>query len=215
MKNILKRIVSYCFGLLLLAFGVTFSIRSNLGVSPVNSIPYVLSILNGIEQGLITTFIFCLYILLQAIILRREFKPINLLQIVFASIFGYFVTFSNRLWVFLPTPENYLIKLSFLCISMVLVAFGLMFYLAADIVPQPAEGVVLAIHVKTGIEFSKLKVAFDTTVVVLAAIISFIGFGELKGLREGTLIASLCIGKILGVLNKRYRKSIEDFIHNM
>lgn len=214
-KNLAKRVLSYCLGLLLLAFGVTFSVRSNLGVSPVNSIPYVLSILTGMDQGMVTTGVFCFYVLLQFLILKREMKPINLLQIVFASVFGYFVTCSNYLWSWLPTPELYVVKLLFLLVSMGLVAFGLMLYLAADIVPQPAEGVILAIHRKTGIEFSKMKVLFDSTVVMLAALISVIGLGRLQGVREGTVIAAICIGKILGVLNQKYRKSIEDFLHNM
>ena len=214
-KHLPKRVASYCLGLLLLAFGVTFSVRSNLGVSPVNSIPYVLSLLTGIEQGLLTTAVFCSYILVQAIILKKEFKPINLLQIVFSSLFGYFVTFSNHLCGFLPTPSNYGVRLCFLAVSMVFVALGLMFYLAADVVPQPAEGVMLAINLKTGIEFSKVKVMFDVCVVIIAAAISLIGFGKLQGVREGTVIAAIGIGKILGILNQKYKKSIEDFLHNM
>ena len=175
----------------------------------------MLSLLTGIEQGILTTCVFCSYILIQAVILRKEFKPINLLQIVFASIFGYFVTFSNHLWAFLPVPGNYGVRLAFLAVSMVFVALGLMFYLSADIVPQPAEGVMLAINLKTGVEFSKVKVMFDVAVVIIAAAISLIGFGKLQGVREGTLIAAIGIGKILGILNQKYKKSIEDFLHNM
>ncbi|MGL5435169.1 MAG: YczE/YyaS/YitT family protein [Lachnospiraceae bacterium] len=214
-KRLPIRVVSYCFGLLLMAFGVTFSIRSSLGVSPVNSIPYVLSLLTGIDQGFITTGVFCCYVLIQAVILGKDFKPINLLQVVFASVFGYFVSFSNQLWSFMPSPEHYLVQLGFLGISMLLVALGLLFYLAADIVPQPAEGIMLAIHVKTRIEFTRLKSLFDTLVVVLAAVLSVIAFGRLRGIREGTLIAAVLIGKILGVLNRLFKKTIEDFLYNM
>lgn len=213
-KRLPRRILSYCFGLLLLAFGVTFSIKSSLGVSPVNSIPYVLSLITGMDQGLLTTGVFCVYIFIQILMLRKEFKPINLLQVVFAGVFGYFVSFSNHLWGFIPAPGNYMVRLILLVLSMLLVALGLMFYLAADIVPQPAEGLILTIHIKTGIEFSKLKSLFDTGVVLVATIVSLIAFGKLNGVREGTIIAAVCIGKILGELNKRYRKTIEDFLHN-
>ncbi len=200
-------------GLLLMAFGVTFSIRSSLGVSPVNSIPYVLSLITGINQGVITTGVFCFYVLIQAVILRKDFKLINLLQIVFASVFGYFVSFSNQLWSFLPSPEHYLVRLGFLIISMFLVALGILLYLSADIVLQPAEGIMMAIHIKTGVEFTRVKSMFDTSVVVLAALLSVIAFGRIEGVREGTLIAAVLIGKILGVLNRLLKKKVEEFLY--
>lgn len=207
------RIASYCLGLLLLAFGVTFSIKSSLGVSPVNSLPYVLSLISGFNQGMLTTGVFSFYILVQIIILRKEFKAINFLQIIFAGIFGYFVSFSNFLWNSLTISDVYILRLLVLCISMLLVALGLLFYLAADIVPQPAEGIMLAIHQKTGIEFSMIKVSFDVFIVLIAAAISIAAFGTLKGVREGTLLSAIGIGKLLGVLNRRYRKSIEAFLN--
>ncbi|WP_051196153.1 DUF6198 family protein [Clostridium cadaveris] len=130
MNKKIKQASSYCLGLLLLAFGVTFSIKSNLGVSPINSIPYVLSLITGLDQGVLTTSVFCIFILMQIIILRKDFKPINLLQIVFSSLFGYFVTFSNSIWTF-EAPNSYIFRLGLLVISMCFVALGLMFYLAA------------------------------------------------------------------------------------
>lgn len=195
-----------------MAFGVTFSIKSNLGVSPINSIPYVLSLITELEQGVLTTIVFCIFILMQIIILKRDFKIINLLQIVFASMFGSFVTFSNSIFTF-AEPTNYFIRLILLIISMVLVAVGLLLYLAADIVPMPAEGTMMAIQSKINLEFSKIKIIFDTTVVIIAAIISLIFFRELVGVREGTLIAAIGIGKILGILRGRYNNKLVYFIN--
>uniref|UniRef100_UPI001EF6BD8D hypothetical protein n=1 Tax=Fusobacterium mortiferum TaxID=850 RepID=UPI001EF6BD8D len=57
-----------------MAIGVTFSVKSNLGVSPVNAIPYVVSVILGIDQGLCVSIIFCSYIILQFFILRKEFN---------------------------------------------------------------------------------------------------------------------------------------------
>ena len=42
-----KRIVIYLAGLFFVALGVAFSVNSNLGVSPVNSLPYVVSRILG------------------------------------------------------------------------------------------------------------------------------------------------------------------------
>ncbi|MGL5260425.1 MAG: YczE/YyaS/YitT family protein [Lachnospiraceae bacterium] len=209
------RVIIYCVGLLLMAFGVTFSIRSGLGVSPVNSIPYVLSLITSIDQGLLTTIIFCTYIVIQIIILRKEFKKINFLQIFFSGLFGYFVSFSNHLWRMLPEPQNYLLQLVFLGSSIVMVALGLMLYLIADIVPQPAEGLVMAIQKKTKIPFARLKTTFDTIVVVIAALISIMILRELDGIREGTLLSAILIGKLLGVLNHKWGEKIKNIIEGI
>ncbi len=213
LKTYGKKIFSYCLGMLLLAFGVTFSIKSNLGVSPINSIPYVLSLITEIDQGLLTTIVFSIFILMQIVILRKDFKIINLIQIIFSSAFGSFVTLSNNIWTF-QAPTNYIMRLIILLVSMVLVALGLLFYLAADIVPMPAEGVMLAIQSKTNKDFAKIKVLFDTTVVIIASLLSLLLLGKLIGIREGTLIAAIGIGKILGLLKRKYNSYIIDFINN-
>lgn len=193
------KIPKYCLGLFFLAVGVTFSIKSNLGISPVNSIGYVLSLVTGIDQGKVITGVFILYVLLQ-VVLRKSFKMAYLLQIVFSTVFGYFVSFSNSVLTF-PTADNYLLQLAYLAISIVLVAVGVVLYLGANLMPMPAEGVMLAITDLTGISFHKVKMMFDTTVVVISVIISLVFLGRIAGVREGTLLSAVFIGKLVGVIN--------------
>lgn len=203
MKLVVK-VPKYCLGLLFLAVGVTFSIKSNLGISPVNSIGYVLSLVLGINQGRVITGVFILYVLLQ-VILRKSFKPVYLLQIVFSTVFGYFVSFSNSMLTF-PTATNYLIQLVYLAVSIVLVAVGVTLYLGADLMPMPAEGVMLAITDLTGISFHKVKMMFDSAVVVISVVISIAFLGRVAGVREGTLLSAIFIGKLVGVFNSMKAK---------
>ena len=46
-----KKALIYVTGLLFMAFGVAFSVNSSLGVSPVNSLPYVISRITGLDLG--------------------------------------------------------------------------------------------------------------------------------------------------------------------
>ena len=117
MRNIVKpvyfkRLFIYCLGLFIMAFGVSLSVKSNLGVSPVNSIPKVLSeIFTQLSMGTWTTIIFCLFILIQFLILRRSFKPQSFLQILCSFLFGFFVDASNWLTaIFVPEPTAYLLR---------------------------------------------------------------------------------------------------------
>lgn len=211
--KIIKRVMIYCLGMLFLAFGVSFSVKSQLGVSPVNSIPYMISHITGIDQGLITTCVFSFYVVIQIIILRKDYKLINLFQIVFTSVFGLFITFSNHI-VFFNPPDNYFARLILLFISIVVIAIGLMFYLTAEIMPMPAEGIMLAISSKTDKEFSKIKVIFDCTVVGISILLSLVFLNEVTGIREGTIIAAILIGKVLQVISKRFKPKIVDFIES-
>ena len=68
-----KRILSFVIGLLIMSFGVAFSIVSLLGTTPISSISYSLALITNIDIG-ITTFIFnAALIVIQFLILRSKF----------------------------------------------------------------------------------------------------------------------------------------------
>jgi len=85
-----------------------------------------------------------------------------------------------------------------------------MLYLRADLLPQPAEGLILAIQKKTGWELHNIKVAFESSVVVIAAAISLIAIRRIIGIREGTLIAMLGIGKCMGFFTMHPGRKIDS-----
>lgn len=201
-KFSLKNIVSYVFGIFLLAMGASISIKSNLGVSPVNSLPYAISLVTGMELGKMTIIVFSCYIGIQAIILRRDFKLLYLLQIIASTVFGYCVTFSNHLLSGIPVPGSYPLRFLLLVLSIFVVALGLYFYLGANILPLPSEGVMQAVVKKTGISSANAKVMFDCTSVVLSAAVCLIAFRELGSVREGTVLAAIFVGKVYGLIQK-------------
>jgi uncharacterized membrane protein YczE len=208
--TLFKKVIFYCLGLFLLAMGVTFSIKSDLGVSPINSIPYVLSLFTSIEQGIWIIIFFSFFILVQIVLLRKEFRPVNLFQLAFAIAFGYFVTLSNFIFSF-EAPTHYVLRLILLAISILLIACGVLLYLRVNLIPMPAEGCMLAIVKKTGITFSKVKSYFDTSVVVLAGLLAIIFLGKLTGIREGTVLAAILVGKLVGILNQIFKTQLIAF----
>lgn len=203
-----KKFIMYTLGLLFLALGVTASIKSDLGVSPLNSMPYVLGRITGVEMGLVVTGIFSIFILVQILILRRDFKIINLLQLPFASISGYFIATTNGWFSGAPPAQNMAVRILLLGISIVVVATGLLFYLAAEIVPLPPEGLMLALTQKTGISFHNTKVAVDCGMVIVAALMSLVAYGSLQGVGIGTILSAIFIGKTLGIMNRHLKSKL-------
>ena len=74
MKNKMgTRLAAYFLGFLIMTLGIAISVKSNLGVSPVSSIPYTMTCVLGIEMGKATIIFHILLVLLQIIILRKDF----------------------------------------------------------------------------------------------------------------------------------------------
>lgn len=211
-KNLAKRILIYCIGLFTVALGVSFSVKSDLGVSPVNSIPYVISLMTGIEQGRCVTVIFICFIGLQFVISPKTFSVKNLLQIIGSTVFGYFVTAANRLTVGVPGCSNYPMRLLYLFISMVLIAIGVSLYMKPNLLPLPAEGIMQSLVDRFGIKFPNAKSGVDTTMVIVAAVLSFLFFQKLDGVREGTVIAALGIGQLVKIWNKFAGDKVAQFL---
>ena len=195
------RVGVYCLGLLLLAFGVAVSVNSNLGVSPVNSLPYVISKILNVPLGSCVTVVFCSYIVLQILILRREFQPVNLLQILFSTLFGYFVDFAKLVLGDFAIP-TYAGKLVMLAVSIVLIALGILLYMDAQLVPMPMEGLTASIAKKLGKPFPTMKTIVDCVVVGTGIVLCFVFLGGLDGIREGTVITAVVTGKIIAWMRK-------------
>ncbi|NBG89382.1 YczE/YyaS/YitT family protein [Isachenkonia alkalipeptolytica] len=208
-----RRLLIYISGLFLLAMGVAFSIKSGLGVSPVSSFPYALSLVFNMDVGLLSTIVFSFYVVLQIVLLRRNFQLKNLFQLAIASLFGFFVSLSNTIIAPL-SPVGYFSQLALLGISLVLIAIGIIFYLAANVIPQPPEGLVLALQKVTKVPFSKVKVMFDVTSVSLAGLLLIFFHGNVVGLREGTVIAALGVGKLIGIFSKWIKPPVLRFCKN-
>ena len=190
-----KRYLLLCIGLFIMSLGVAFSIKANLGTSPISSVPYVISLISSMTVGAVTIIMHCVFILLQIVILRKEYQLIQLMQLPVALIFGVMTDFSVWLlnWV---EYSSYLTQWILCAVGILLVATGVSIEVTANVVTLAGEGLVLAICKVLPVKFGNMKVCFDVTLVVIAILIGFIAKGELLGVREGTVAAALFVGLI-------------------
>lgn len=211
-ENYAVRFLVYIIGLFIMTLGVSMSVKSNLGVSPVSSIPYTITCITGLEMGKATILFHIVLVLLQVLILRSAFQMKNLLQVVVGILFGYFTTFSNYLFSFLPSTDNLVIRMLLMLFSTVLIAIGIFFYLPADIVPLAGEGAMKAISDKTNIVFSKVKMGFDISMVVISLISCLLILRKLGSVGVGTIVAAVLVGAVLGVLTKLFEEKRDRFL---
>lgn len=209
-SRLLRRVLLYVLGLLFLAFAVAFSINSNLGISPINSLPYAISLVSGVRLGTCVTLVFSAYVLLQVALLRRRFRWYQLFQIAFSTLFGYLADFAK--WALdgfcLPTYAG---QLGMLAISIVLTAVGISLYVDTDLIPMPMEGMTLACAECFHVRFHNMKLLLDCLVVGLAVAISLLGLGRLEGVREGTVLAALLVGRVVAPIRRRTGPLVRRF----
>lgn len=210
--TIVKKIGIYVLGLFVLAFGISVSVKSNLGVSPVSSLPYVLSRIADIEMGYFTMAVFISFIVVQLFILRREFKILSSIQILVSIAFGYFVNLSNFLLHDFATPSSMVLRVVLAVSSAALCGLGIFLYIAPRIMPLPGEGLTEAISYKTGKPFSRIKVYFDLTMVVFSLAFSMGFLGRIDGIGIGTLISALLIGKFVGIFSNLLKEKVQTFL---
>lgn len=203
----------YFIGLFIMTIGIALSVKSNLGVSPVSSIPYTMTCVWGIEMGKATIILHCFLVLLQIILLRKNFKALSFLQILVGIVFGCSTTFCNYLATFLPSTDNIIIRIVMVLISAVFVAVGIFFYLPADVMPLAGEGAMQAVSKVTGIEFSKVKIGFDCTMVAISTVTCLVCIHSLGSVGIGTVIAAILVGTLVGVLTKLFGKQRDALLH--
>jgi len=201
-KRLGIRLPMYFIGFFIMTMGIALSVKSNLGVSPVSSIPYTMTCVWGVEMGKATILFHAALVLIQVVLLRRAFAIKNLLQVPVGVVFGYFTTFCNYLMTFLPTPDNIFIRVAMILVSIVLVAFGLFLYVPANIMPLAGEGVMLAVSKVSGIQFSTAKIGFDVSVVIISLTACLILIHSLGSVGIGTILAAVLVGVTLKIITR-------------
>lgn len=191
----LKRYIIFLIGLFINSLGVSLITKANLGTSPISSIPYVLSLNFPFTLGQFTIAFSLLLILIQLIILRRNFKAEHLLQIPISILFGYFIDLTMVL-LFFVDPQSYISSVVYLLIGCLILGFGVYTEVLANVAMLPGESFVRAVSSTWKTEFGSTKVAFDVSLTVIAAVLSLIFAHRLDGVREGTIIAALLVGFI-------------------
>ena len=201
-KETVKRYIMFLIGLFVMSLGTAVITRAGLGTSPNSSIPYVLSLKFAPSLGVFTIFFNTLLVVLQILLLRKKFRPIQLLQIPVSMIFGVFVDGSMAL-LSAFVPSLYAVRIAALVVGCLILALGVTLEVTANVLMLSGEAFVKALSDVLHKDFSSLKVAVDASLTILSCVLSFVLFGSIQGVREGTIISALTVGLFAKFWNKR------------
>lgn len=198
-----KRFLVMIFGLIITALGLAVCVETDLGISPITTLAYTLNtVVPSISLGTFTFLQHLVFFTLTVLLLRRDFRPYQLLQVPCSFLFGAFLD----IWKFLlsgTVPSNYIVRFLVLLLGCVIVAIGFSLIFTSRVALEANTAFLNALSLRTGKPYGTLKMISDIVIVILAAVVGLIFLRKVVGIREGTIIAALIIGPIAGFFNKR------------
>ena len=218
-NNIAARWLVATLGLVLVAFGVALSLKSDLGTAPVSCPPAVLNLKWGaISVGTFTWMMHLVFILAQMVMRRKVKDSHYLLQLAAAFVFGYMC--DACIWLLRNVEvTSYLMKMAFCLATVLVTAIGIRMEVIGNAWMLAGEKVVVVFSEVTGIKFSNAKIGIDIFLVVISAAFAWICFGTPFGngvhvvIREGTLILALFTGLCMKLTDPLVDKVFKPLLH--
>ena len=204
-----RRYLLFLIGLAVNALGVAFISRAALGTSPLSSLSFVLSLSTPLTLGEYTVLFNTLFLIGEALV-RRTFTLRQAVQLPFTLLFSGCIDLF--MWIISTQLHGTLpMQLLYLAAGCLLLSLGIAFEVFGGVVMLPGEALVRAISQRWNIPFHRVKVVFDSTITVLAALLALKVFGRLNGVKEGTVVAALVVGQLVKMYSRLLGPAMERF----
>lgn len=205
-STISRTVLRYFFfalGTSINSFGIAFITKAELGTSPISSVPYVLSLqYPDLTFGQFSMILNVGFVIVQIVMLRRDFHLVQLLQLVVAILFSAMIDVSMG-WLAGLQPTSIIESFALLLVGCAIMGVGISVEVAPKALLVPGEGVVGVISLTTRKKFGSVKVIFDVTLITIAVVLSFVFFGQLRGLGVGTIVAGLLVGRLVNLFSHK------------
>lgn len=193
-KRFILRLLIFCVGLVFLSLGIDLNTKTQLGISPINSVPFNVHQLAGIPLWICVYTLYLLFVLMQRLLLRRDFHPVQCFQLATSFICSILIQFFDDHIPLLTKPvSQYLV----LVLAIVLTAVGISLTAGMKLIPNPGEGAAGAIGIALKKDFGYGKNVLDLGCVALSIAITLIFAGQISNIGIGTVLSMLVTGRIV------------------
>ena len=216
-KKFITRLLLYFLGMIILAFGICLNSQTALGVTPIVSVAYVISHITGWSLGNTTLIEYSAFVVIEIIIhcASKKFSQIipDLLQIIVSIIFTRFMNLftyiipnfkddlPGTIWAGIPA------RIVFLFIAIIMTGVGAALSLNMRIIPNPGDGIVLAISDAVHKSVGFVKNCVDISCVCITALICLLIVHGIAGIGIGTLVAMIGVGRVIALFNYLVKRS--------
>jgi len=181
----MSRVSILCFGLFIFGIGDSLLIQSKLGNAPWSVLAQGLAKTFDSEIGLLTFLVSAIVLLLWIPLKEKPgFGTIANIVIIAGAI---------QLGIeLIPPAENTIWGLFYIFSGIALVGAGSALYITCGLGPGPRDGLMTALHHKTGIRVGRVRLAIEGTVLLLGALLG-------GALGVGTALFALLIGQSIAI----------------
>lgn len=195
----------FLISILIMGLGISLVTLADLGTTAISSLPYVLSFVYPFSFGTFTALLNIAYVFIEILLMKKEFPKEQYLQFFVGPLLGLSIDLNMYLFSFLQSP-SYILQFLMMLMGSAIIAFGIMLQLKANVVNNSGEGLVKVLAIKTKKEFGNVKLLFDVSLVIAAVAISFLTLGEIRGIREGTIVSAIIVGPMTKLFRKLFDK---------
>ena len=202
-----KRLIVYLAGMVILAFGLTLNTKTSLGASAILSLPFTISEVFGLNFGNMTLVFYVAMVVVQLFLVKGNVLKI-LLQIPLSLVFTRFI---NLFKAVIPYQSSQLaLNILVALIAICLTALGIVMTVNTDLIPNPGDGFVNSISVKSGKELGRAKNIVDLSFVGVSLAVGAAKGKPLAGVGIGTVLSMILVGIVVSFFNKRFRERIRS-----
>ena len=196
-----KRVVIYFCGLLMVSLGIVLCKKCNLGISPISSIPFVLELITHIPFGTLTMLFHLANIALQLVLVRSIWNTKILLQIPVAVLFGRVINVMQ--YIIEIDDTKFVNRWLALILSIVFTALGMACMLNMHLIQNPPDGLVSEVARKRKLEFGRVKVVYDMITLVISILLGGVFLHRISGIGAGTVVSAFAVGKVSDLFKKK------------
>ena len=194
-KTVMRGELALLMVVVLNSLGVLLMLHSGSGISAISSVPYAFrKVMPWLTLGT-WTYIFQGLLVCTLMLMRKKFVPTYLFSFVVGFVFGELMDL-HELWI-TRLPVNLPLRVLYFVLSYLILCFGIALSNRCKLPIVPTDLFPREVSDITKVPYSRIKIGFDVTCLMVTALLTFFGLGRIEGLGIGTVAAAFTMGKAL------------------
>ena len=187
-KTVMRGELALLMVVVLNSLGVLLMLHSGSGISAISSVPYAFrKVMPWLTLGT-WTYIFQGLLVCTLMLMRKKFVPTYLMDL-------------HELWI-TRLPVNLPLRVLYFVLSYLILCFGIALSNRCKLPIVPTDLFPREVSDITKVPYSRIKIGFDVTCLMVTALLTFFGLGRIEGLGIGTVAAAFTMGKGIVLMGK-------------
>ena len=200
-KRALVLFLEMSAGIVFVCAGAALGIIAALGQTTSTGTSYAIALALNIKVGNGLIILYCFFMLLQMLMLKRKFKPLFFIQIIPVVLHGWILNFFK--YDFAPflalDPQSYLERFAVYAVGVVLISIGFCGTKASGFANYPPDTFCALLAKRKNMQFGTAKLIVDFCYVGATLLICFVAGLDFGIVREGTVIFAAANGVLINL----------------